>query len=226
MAGIVHRLDQRRRPERTLSRNPSLDSPIRLAGYAAAKLGAIYAASEGWFDAFFLFTWQIALFISLRNDIAAYGGALALAAVAGAVFGLLLGRHVDAGGGRQVVSIASAALAAVVLLRASSGGSPWLAVAATALGAPAMSLMSPAIGGAVYNLAKASPCPLRFHMATEPSWDLGCIAGCLLAAGLAAAGAPLIPTILFALPGLAVGAWTLRAIYARQAAARREAIAG
>jgi hypothetical protein len=36
-------------------------------------------------------------------------------------------------------------------------------------------------------MAKRSPCPLRFHIATEGGWDLGCGMGCLLAAALSAA---------------------------------------
>ena len=38
-------------------------------------------------------------------------------------------------------------------------------------------------------LAKASPCPLRFTIATEGGWDTGCILGCLLAAAFASVGA-------------------------------------
>ena len=66
----------------------------------------------------------------------------------------------------------------------------------------------------VYNLAKASPCPFRFHMATEGGWDVGCCAGCLSAAALAAAGVPLSVPILLALAGAAVGVWLLLRSYA------------
>ena len=64
-------------------------------------------------------------------------------------------------------------------------------MSANALGALLLPLLIPALGTAVYNLAKASPCPFRFHMATEGGWDVGCFAACLLAAALLAAGAPL-----------------------------------
>jgi hypothetical protein len=60
-----------------------------------------------------------------------------------------------------------------------------------------------ALGAAVYNLAKASPCPFRFHMATEGGWDIGCFAACLLAATLLATGVPLSATHLLVLPGVA-----------------------
>ena len=143
----------------------------------------ILIAADGWFDACFILVWQIALFVSLGESIAAYGGAMALAGLAGAVAGLLLGRRIDAGHGRQAVAIAYGVAAVIVLLRAASLGSPWLAVGANALGGFFWPLLGPALGAAVYNLAKASPCPFRFHMATEGGWDIGCFAACLLAGG-------------------------------------------
>ena len=57
--------------------------------------------------------------------------------------------------------------------RAASLRSPWLAVSANALGALVMPLLLPALGTATYNRDKASPCTLRFHMATEGGWDVG-----------------------------------------------------
>jgi len=54
----------------------------------------------------------------------------------------------------------------------------------------------------IYNQAKSSPCPLRFHVATEGGWDLGCAAGCLTAALLSLTGAPLSIGILLSLAGV------------------------
>jgi hypothetical protein len=187
--------------------------------FRAARVGVILYACDGWFDACAIVVWQIALFLTLGESFAAYGGAMALAALVGAACGLLLGRHIDAGHGRCAVVIAYAAAAAMVLLQAASLGAPWLAVAANALGALVMSLLSPAIGTATYNLAQISPCPMRFHIATEAGWDVGCLAACLLAAALAASGAPLSIAILLALPALGLAALTLRRYYGRSAAA-------
>ena len=105
--------------------------------------------------------------------------------------------------------IAYSVATVVVLLRASSLGSPWLAVTANALGALVIPLLIPVLATVTYNLAKASPCPFRFNMATEGSWDAGCFAGCLCAAGIAASGASLSLAILLALPGIAVGKFLL-----------------
>ena len=181
--------------------------------FRAARLGAVLYAADGWFDACFIFVWQIALFVSLGHSVAAYGGAMALAGLVGAASGLLLGRHVDRGAGMRAVTIAYLGMASIVLMRAASIGSPWLAIGANALGALLGTLMLPA-GAATSNLAKASPCPLRFHMATEGGWDVGCFCACLAAATLYAAGASLVVPILLALPPLAVAGLLLRRYYA------------
>ena len=189
-------------------------------GFRAARLGAMLYATDGWFDACFFFVWQIALFVSLGESLAAYGGAMALAGLVGTVCGLLLGRHIDAGHGRRAVALAYGVATVVVALRAASFGSPWLAVSANALGPLVMSLMLPTLGAATYNLAKASPCPLRFHIAAEGGWDVGCIGACLAAAALAATGVSLAMAMLLALPALAVAAWLLRRYYASGASER------
>jgi hypothetical protein len=123
------------------------------------------------------------------------------------MFGLLLGRHIDRGHGRRAVIIAATAATLAVLFRAASLGSPELAVIANALGAILWPLLIPPLGTATYNLAKISPCPFRFHMATEGGWDVGCFGACLLAALLVHWGASLSTAVLLALP--AAGAVTL-----------------
>lgn len=169
--------------------------------FRAARLGFLLFAADGCFAAGFYYIWQIALFISLDQSLAAYGGAMALAALVGAVCALLLGRRIDTGYGRQAVFLAYGVAVFVVLLRAASFGWPGLAVAANAAGALASALLIPTLMTPLYNLAKASPCPLRFNIVTEGAWDIGCGAACLLAAGLAAAGLSLGAAVLLALPG-------------------------
>ena len=174
--------------------------------FSAARPAALIFAADGWFDACFIFVWQIALFVSLGESIAASGGARALAGLVGAVCGLLLGRHIDAGFGRRAVVIAYGLGAAIVLMRAASLGSPWLAVAANALGGLFWPLLSPTVGAVTYNLAKASPCPLRFNMVMEGGWDVGCFLACLLAAAMIAGGVGLAVPLLLALPATALTA--------------------
>ena len=171
---------------------PNVRVPRTAPGALRASLpGVGLATADGWFAVSYVLVWQIALFLSLDRSVAAYGGAVALAATVGALTSLFLGRHIDAGHGRQAVAIAFSAISLTLLARAWSVGTPWLAVAANALGAFASCLMVPAQMTPVYNLAKASPCALRFHVAAEGGWDLGHIAGCLCAALLVAHGAAL-----------------------------------
>jgi MFS transporter, DHA1 family, inner membrane transport protein len=190
-------------------------APVAPGAFRAARFGAILFLWDGAIAAGYHYVWQIALFISLGESFSAYGGAMALAALVGAVCGLLLGRHIDAGYGRRAVLIAYAAVTVVVLLRATSVGSPWLAVSANAAGAFSSALLIPAMMTALYNLAKASPCPLRFHIVAEGAWDIGCGGTCLIAAGFARAGLPLSTAILLAVPAAGAAAALLCRYYDR-----------
>ena len=181
--------------------------------FRSALPGVLMFAADGWVAAGYAFAWQIALFLSLGESFTAYGGAMALAAVAGAASGLLLGRLIDLGHGTRAVWLACASLALVVGLRAAAYGNPLLALAANALGALVPALYIPTLMTAVYNLAKGSACVLRFHIATEGGWDAGGASACLLAAALLWAGAPLSLAILLALLGPAASFRLLRRYY-------------
>src|SRR5260221_7073691 len=73
--------------------------------------------------------------------------------------------------------------------------------------------LHPDLMTAVYNQAKCSPCTLRFHVATEGGWDIGGASGCLAAALLSEAGAPLPVEILISLAGTVVSLIVLRRYY-------------
>jgi hypothetical protein len=179
----------------------------------AALPGVGLFMADGWFAVSWELEWQIALFLSLGESLSAYGGAMALAAGVGAVSGLLLGRLIDTGHGRRAVAIAFTAVSLTLLLRAYSVGAPWLALGANALGALVSCLLVPTQMVPVYNLAKASPCALRFHVAAEGGWDLGCATGCLTAALLIARGASLGAVIPIAFLGVAAQVMLLRRYY-------------
>jgi hypothetical protein len=182
-------------------------------GFRAALMGGALMATDGWFASAFYYMWQIALFISLGEGFAGYGGAMALAGLAGAAGGLAAGRLVDRGHGRRSVLLVYGWCAIVVTVRAASYGNPALAVATNALGATAAPMLVPVLMTRVYNLAQASPCPLRFHIATEGGWDIGCGTGCLAAAGLLALGASPGLATLLALAGAAAASALLFRIY-------------
>jgi hypothetical protein len=105
-------------------------------------------------------------------------------------------------------------MAAITALRAAATGNPAFAVLANALGALSACLYIPTLMTAVYTLAKCSPCPLRFHVATEGGWDFGGAAGLLAAALLTEFGLPLGDSILLSLAGLVAAAVMLRRYYA------------
>lgn len=184
-------------------------------GSALPLAGLGLMVSDGLFAATYHFVWLIALFVALGENFSAFGGAAALAALVGAASALFLGRHVDLGHGRRSAFIAYGVAAAVVLARAFSLGTPWLAVLANAAGSLLAALVTPVLMTPVYNLAKASPCVFRFHMATEGAWDIGCFTGCVVAAGLAAAGLPLSAPILLALVAAALLVLQLARYYGR-----------
>ncbi|MBO0753918.1 MAG: MFS transporter, partial [Bradyrhizobiaceae bacterium] len=198
---------------------PVVGAPnVAVAGKApdmwrAAVPGIVMFMADGWIAAGYHFVWQMALFVVLGESFTAYGGAMALAALAGAVGGLALGRLIDTGYGRRAAALAAGLLAAVIALRAVSTVGPALAIVANAAGAVETALYMSAMMTAVYNQAKVSPCVLRFHIATEGGWDAGCAGGCLIAAALLWAGAPIWCAILLSLPGTAVSYAMMRRHY-------------
>jgi MFS transporter, DHA1 family, inner membrane transport protein len=180
----------------------------------ASVPGALLFAADGWAAFGCVFVWQIALFLALGESFSAFGGAMALSALVGAVGGLFLGRLIDAGHGARAAAIAVGALALSIGLRAASYGNAPLAVVAQACGALVTCLYAPAQGTAIYNQAKRSPCVLRFHIAAEGGWDLGGASAGLICAGLLAAGAPMGACILLSLAGALALFILLRRYYA------------
>lgn len=183
-------------------------------GFRAASTGMLLFAADGWIAVGYYLVWQIALFLSLGESFSAFGVALAIAALVGAVGGLIIGKHIDAGHGGRAVWLTFACVVAVTVLRAFASGSVTLAVTANALGALVACLYVATLMTSVYNQAKRSPCALRFHVATEGGWDIGCAAGCLAVAALSALGAPLSVGILISLLGTVLMLLVLRRYYA------------
>jgi MFS transporter len=182
--------------------------------FKAAVPGMLLFAADGWLGAGFVFVWQIALFVSLDESVLAYGGALAFAALVGAIGSLTLGRHIDAGHGGRAVWYALGTLAMIVVLRAMATGDAAVAVLANALGALGACLYIPTLMTAVYTLAKRSPCTLRFHIVAEGGWDIGGAIGLLVAAFAIIVGMPLSATILLSLAGVVAIFMLLRRYYA------------
>ena len=187
--------------------------PVAPNTFRNALPAMLMFASDGWIVSTSTYAWQIALFLTLGESFTAFGGALALAALVGAVSGLVLGKYIDAGRGVRAVWLTYGSFAALILFRVTSIDMVALAVIANALGALVGCLYVPTIMTAVYNQAKRSPCPLRFHVVTEGGWDIGGASGCVTAATLSALGAPLSTAILLSLAGAALGLFLLHRYY-------------
>ena len=182
--------------------------------FRAAISGAMLFIGDGWIAAGYFIVWDLTLFLALGRDVMAYGGALAVAALVGAVSGLFLGRLIDSGRGSRAVWLAGFVLVFVIVMRAFTAGHPVLAVTANALGALVACLYVPTIMTAVYNQAKRSPCVMRFHIAAEGGWDIGVTAGLSSAALLVRRGVPIAATVLLALAGAGFVIVLLRRYYA------------
>ncbi len=181
---------------------PDVDVPKSVPGaFRYALPGIVLFIADGWTSAGFVGAWQVALFVTLGQDFIAYGGALAIAALVGAVSGIVLGRYIDKGRGAQAVWLSVGVFSFVVVLRAMSLSNPTLAVVANALGALSSCLYIPTLMTAVYNQAKRAPCTLRFHIMAEAGWDIGAAMGLFGAAFIAWSGYPLSLAILSALLG-------------------------
>jgi hypothetical protein len=106
-------------------------------------------------------------------------------------------------------------LAASLLLKSICGEEP-LAVVVVALGTTMLGgLHIPTLMSALYNEAKAAPCPLRFQFAAEGGWDAGGTLSCLVAAALCAADLPLALVIVIALPMVPLQARLLMVSYGK-----------
>lgn len=182
----------------------------------AALPGVLLFVGDGFTGGIYVFVWQAALFLTLDRSFMAYGGALAVAAIVGAAGGMFLGRDIDAGNGVRAVYVACITIALIILLRAAATFNPALAVFANAVSALGGCLYIPTVMAVVYTLAKAAPCTLRFHVATEAGWDLGGAASLLTAAILTWLGTPLWAVLLLGLLGIVSQFALLRVHYARK----------
>lgn len=162
----------------------------------------------------FHFTWLIALFLTLGSNYAAYGGAMALSGLAGAVGALVLGRAIDLGKGLGAARIGFAALGAAAVARMLGWPVPGLAVAANAAAALAWPLFATAFNARVYTLARQSPCPLRFHIVAEGGWDLGIGLACLAVAALLQAGFDFTLPLAIGVVACGLGYWTIARSFA------------
>ena len=83
------------------------------------------------------FGWRIVLFQTLGDSFKEYGGALAVAGLAGAAVGLVGGRLIDLGHHKRSVQVGLAFMICTILAEAIGYASPWSALGANMIGAVA-----------------------------------------------------------------------------------------
>lgn len=149
--------------------------------------------------------WIVALFQTLGSSFGSFGGAIAFAGLVGAVMSVGVGRMIDLGHHRTSAKIAYSAMALTILLKAFGFSAPWSAIAVSAFGATILPIYMSVLMSRIYNMAKASACPLRFKVATEGAWDLGTGMGCLTAAALTWFGFSYFWPLLLGTGGCAAG---------------------
>ena len=192
---------------------PSIAATVPDGAFAFYKRGIVLLGSDGWIFCSSSWAWSMIMFQALSSRYDAFGGVLAVLAVVGALSGLALGRLIDRGHARRAAMINAVTLAGTLIARVVCGSSV-IPVLAVAFGTTLLSgLYLPSLMTAIYNEAKASPCPFRFHYAAEVGWDIGGASACLISAALCANGVSLHAVIALALPMVALQALALDATY-------------
>jgi MFS family permease len=191
--------------------------------YAAARTGLWLYLADGWIQVSLTTGWSLVLFQALGGRYDSFGGTLSLAALAGALGGMALGRVIDNGHARRAVWLNAAVLAAGLALRALAGDSATAAVAVAAVTTLLSGLYLPTWMTPAYNAAKLAPCALRFQFAAEGGWDAGGTLAGLVAAAFCLLGLPLAATVLLALPMVPVQALLLERGYGAQREQRAHA---
>lgn len=166
----------------------------------------ILFSTDGFITCALVFTWDMTSFLAFDQRFDIQGAVLSAAAIAGGVGGLVFGGFIDAGHTGRAVGLNAWVLTGLVLLKAVCVGDP-VAMATAALISNALGgLYLPTLMTAIYNEAKAAPCTLRFHFATEGGWDAGGSVACLVAAAAWSAGVPPSFVLLLSLFGIAAQA--------------------
>jgi hypothetical protein len=176
---------------------------------AKSRQARIIMFTDGLRAAFFHFTWLLVLFETLGENFASFGGALAFSGLIGGAFGLIAGKSIDLGHGQRARQFAYGAMALAGIARAFGYPLPWPAILANAVAAIAWPMYGTVLNGRLYDLAKQSPCTLRYHVVAEGGWDMGTAIGCFAAAAMIALGLSYFWPLILSLAASAIGYWVL-----------------
>ncbi|MBG1231853.1 MFS transporter [Aestuariivirga litoralis] len=179
----------------------------------ASRTAALAYFGDGILSSGNVFSWSMALFITLGEKFQSYGLAQAAAALVGAGMAIALGRLIDGGHPKRSAAIGLVAMTVSVLCKASLFSSPVFVFVALAAGAIAAPIYSSAFNSRIYDLAQESGDALRFHVSGEGGWDLGTSLSCLVGAALLYAGFGFATTISLALIGIVIVGLVIRRSY-------------
>jgi MFS transporter, DHA1 family, inner membrane transport protein len=172
--------------------------------YASAKTSILLFATDGWITSGSLWAWHIVMFQAVDERYEMFGGILAVATLAGAIGGMLLGRMIDLGHMRRVAWLNAGLLVIGLLARSLCGLQADIVIVVAILSTLIGGLYVPVLMTTIYNQAKQAPCPFRFQFAIEGGWDVGAFLLCLVAAGIYASGGSSQAVILLAIPMVAL----------------------
>jgi MFS transporter, DHA1 family, inner membrane transport protein len=196
---------------------PEVDvSPDAVVPQNSRRTGRVLMFSDGLRAAGTHFVWLIALFLTLGSNYLVFAGALALAGVTGAGMGLFVGKWFDVGKGVRAVRIGYGAMVISSIVKCFGFQVPLVAVSANALYSVAWPSYATALNSQVYNLARQSPCALRFHVVAEGGWDMGMAIGCGIAALMVFFGFGFFWPLAVGLLGCAMGYFLLTNIMAAE----------
>ena len=159
--------------------------------------------------------WSMLLFERIGGRFDAYGLVLALAAIAGALASLTIGRSIDLGHGRKAVALSATLAAIVYAMRALVGGNTLALLAVVVASTVLIHFYTPTFMTAYYNEAKKAPCTFRLQCMAETGWDAGAVLGCLCGAALLGWSYSLQNIIWLAIIPVIAVAVLLRRIYGR-----------
>ncbi len=160
--------------------------------------------------------WSMLLFERIGERFDAYGLVLALAAVAGALASLTIGRSIDLGHGRRAVALAAGLAVIVYAMRAMVGGNTIALLAVVVASTVLIHFYATPFMTGYYTEAKKAPCAFRLQCVAETGWDCGAVLGCLCGAAILGSGIDLQNIIWLAIVPILAQAVLLRRIYARQ----------
>ena len=139
-----------------------VEPPIALIApphaFPFTQRGVLLLGSDGWIFNISAWAWSLIMFRALAARYDAFGGALAAAALAGALSGLVLGRFIDMGHARRATWANAVTLAGTLVAQAVCGSDPVASEGTTDTPKRAMAAV-----------ARATE-PDQFRMTSSPAW--------------------------------------------------------